>query len=118
MKISTRARYALRVMIYISQLSNGRRPVDLRQIAKLSELPRGYLEQLMIALRKAKLVRGVSGRKGGYMLASKAADITLTDIVEAAIDPICLTGCITTPDACDRSPFCETRPIWVLINLK
>jgi len=118
MRISTRARYALRLMIDIARHSGGERPVHLRQIAEWNDLSHGYLEQLMISLRNASLVRGLSGRKGGYILARPAEKIKLTEIVEAAIGPINLAECVLHPDNCPRSSICESRPIWVMINVQ
>jgi len=118
MRISTRARYALRLMIDIARHSGGERPVHLRQIAEWNDLSHGYLEQLMISLRNASLVRGLSGRKGGYILARPAEKIKLTEIVEAVIGPINLAECVLHPDNCPRSPICESRPIWVMLNVQ
>ncbi len=116
MRISTRARYALRLMVDLVRHYDGSRPVHLRKIAEDNDLSHGYLEQLMISLRNASLVRGLSGRKGGYVLARPAEEITLAEIVEAAIGPINVVDCVTFPENCPQSSECKTRPIWVLIN--
>jgi len=116
MRISTRARYALRLMVDLVRQYDGSQPVHLRQIAEDNDLSHGYLEQLMISLRNASLVRGLSGRKGGYILARPAEEIRLTEIVEAAIGPINVVDCVLYPENCWRSPDCESRPLWVMIN--
>lgn len=116
MRMSTRARYALRLMVDLVRHYDGSQPVHLRQIAEDNDLSHGYLEQLMISLRNASLVRGVSGRKGGYVLARPAEEIKLTEIVEAAIGPINVVDCVLYPENCWRSPDCESRPLWVMIN--
>jgi len=116
MKISTRARYGLRLMVDIARQYDGLHPVQLRQVAEGNNLSLGYLEQLMISLRNASLVRGLSGRKGGYILARPADQIRITEIVEATIGPINLADCVRNPKNCPRSPVCESRPIWALLN--
>ena len=68
MKLSTRARYALRMMVEITRQANGEKKVSLSQIARSSNLPRRYLEQLAIGLKKASLITGISGKGGGYIL--------------------------------------------------
>jgi|GEM_PF-166641 len=118
MRISTRARYALRLMVDLVRRYDGSHPVHLRQIAEENDLSHGYLEQLMISLRNASLVRGLSGRKGGYVLARPPEEIKLTEIVEATVGPISVLDCVLCPENCDRSPDCKTRPIWVMINTR
>lgn len=118
MRISTRARYALRLMVDLVRRYDGSHPVHLRQIAEENDLSHGYLEQLMISLRNASLVRGLSGRKGGYVLARPPEEIKLTEIIEAAIGPINVVDCVLCPENCDWSPDCKTRPIWVMINAR
>ncbi len=103
-------------MVDLVRHYDGSRPVHLRQIAEDNDLSHGYLEQLMISLRNASLVRGLSGRKGGYVLARPAEDIKLTEIVEAAIGPINVVDCVLYPENCTRAEDCESRPIWVMIN--
>jgi len=103
-------------MVDLVRHDDGSGPVHLRKIAEDNDLSHGYLEQLMISLRNAALVRGLSGRKGGYVLARPAEEITLTEIVEAAIGPINVVDCVNFPENCKLRSKCTTRPIWVLIN--
>jgi Rrf2 family protein len=116
MKLSTRARYALRMMLDVARNGGEDTPVSLATVAERTDLSRGYLEQLAQALRNARLLRGISGRHGGYRLATPAADITLDRIIEASIGPICLVDCIEDPVGCPRSEFCECRVVYSLIN--
>jgi DNA-binding IscR family transcriptional regulator len=64
------------------------------------------------------LVRGVSGRYGGYLLARPPADITIGQILEATLGPICVVDCIEDAELCPRSEFCECRVVYSLINRK
>ncbi|MBI5526303.1 MAG: Rrf2 family transcriptional regulator [Deltaproteobacteria bacterium] len=88
MKLSSRARYALRFMLEIAKHSDGITPVSLSLAAKTGGMPRRYLEQLAIGLKSAGLVRGVSGKVGGYHLTRPPAEIRIGDIVQAAIGPV------------------------------
>jgi Rrf2 family protein len=118
MKLSTRARYALRAMIAIAKTANGSKPVSLQQVADTTHISRRYLEQLAIALKRARLLRGLSGRGGGYMLARSPQEIKMSQIFEAAIGPVNIVECVAHPDQCLRAVFCECRAVYSLINQK
>jgi len=92
------------------------KPVSLTAIARRTGLSRGYLEQLALALRMAKLLRGVSGRSGGYRLARPANQISIGEIIEATIGPVCLVDCLDDPESCVKSAACECRMVYALIN--
>lgn len=116
MKLSTRARYALRVMLDIARHGGGGTPVPLAQVALRTDLSQGYLEQLAMGLRRARLLRGVAGRKGGYVLGSEPAGIRIGDVVEASIGEVCLVDCVRRPSLCERAVRCETRALYCLLN--
>ena len=116
MKISTRGRYALRMMLDIARHDGENTPVSLASVAERTGISHGYLEQVALALRSARLVRGVAGRHGGYKLAVPARDISIRAIIEATIGPICVVDCIEEPEACLRSEDCECRVVYALIN--
>jgi len=100
MKISTRGRYALRMMLDIARHGAQEAPVSLASVSERTGLSHGYLEQVALALRGAGLVRGVAGRYGGYKLAIPAEKITIRD----------------EPEACPRADYCECRVVYALIN--
>jgi Rrf2 family protein len=116
MKLNTRARYALRAMIKIAQNNDVGRPVNLTEIAESTSVSKRYLEQLVIPLKHASLIRGVSGKEGGYLLARSPDDIRVGDIIEASIGPINLVDCVKDPDYCMQTEWCECRPLYVLLN--
>ncbi len=118
MKLSTRARYALRLVLDIAKEGGESRPISLAGAAERSGLSRGYLEQLALSLRAARLLVGVSGRKGGYRLARPAAEITVGDVVKATIGEISIVACLADPTVCGREESCETRPVYDLINTR
>ena len=81
MKLSTRGRYGMRLMVDLAQhYAEG--PVTLKAIAERQELSAKYLEQLIIPLRAAGLIRSVRGRQGGYLLARKAENISAGQILK------------------------------------
>lgn len=116
MKLGTRARYSMRMMMAVARLSADGRPVGLGKVAARCGVSRRYLEQLVPALRNAKLVRSVAGRGGGYTLARGADEIKVGAIIEAAIGTIAVTECAAEPESCIHSPFCNCQALWALIN--
>ena len=116
MKLSTRARYALRAMIQIARGRVDGKPVNLSDIASRTWVSRRYLEQLVIPLKNASLIRGLSGKEGGYLLAKPAENIRVGEIIEAAIGPINIVECVNDPDSCMQLEWCECRPLYVLLN--
>jgi Rrf2 family protein len=116
MKISTRGRYALRMMLDIARHGAQEAPVSLASVSERTGISHGYLEQVALALRGARLVRGVAGRYGGYKLSVPAEKITIRQIIEATIGPICVVDCIDEPEACPRADYCECRVVYALIN--
>ncbi|UCH85649.1 MAG: Rrf2 family transcriptional regulator [Candidatus Latescibacterota bacterium] len=117
MKLSTRARYALRMMVVFARHTNGDRSVvSLNEVAKEAHVSRRYLEQLVIGLKNAALIRGKSGKGGGYLLAKPADEIPIRQIVESAIGPINIVECVEHPEGCLKADFCECRVLYDLIN--
>jgi Rrf2 family protein len=111
-KVSTKARYALRAMIELA-LHEGEGPRHLQEIALAQRLSTKYLEQLTIALRHAGLLRAQRGPSGGYELARPADEITPLDIFLAVEGPLELLNCVGSPATCERSPTCVARRLWM-----
>lgn len=116
MRLTTRARYALRMMLDVARNGGEEKPVSLASVSERTGISRGYLEQLVLGLRNARLVRGVAGRYGGYRLSETPSKITVGQIVEAAIGPIFLVDCVEDAATCVRAEFCECRVVYSLIN--
>ena len=115
LKIPTRVRYAVRAMMDLAEYY-GQGPIMLRQVAERQEISESYLENLMVSLRVAGLVRAVRGTRGGYSLAKPPADIKLSQIITALEGNLALVDCVDDPDLCDRSSFCVTRDVWADIE--
>ena len=115
-RLSTRTRYCLRLMIHLAEPGASAQPVSLAAASSETGISRRYLEQLVILLKNAGLVHGVSGRRGGYMLTRKPEEIALADIVSAASGPMSVVPCVPEAKHCLRAEYCTCRPVWVLIN--
>jgi Rrf2 family protein len=115
---STRVRYALRMILEVHRSSREGRPISVATIAARTDISAGYLEGLVRPLKSAGLLRGRMGAGGGYELARNAAEITLCDIVEAAIGPIGVSECVVDPEHCTRSEFCECRLVFRLVSMQ
>jgi len=103
-------------MLEIARLGGESAPVSLTAVAGKSHLSRGYLEQLALALRNTGLLRGVCGKHGGYRLARSPEEITIGQVIEAAMGPVNIVECVGDPLSCLRSEYCECRPVYVLMN--
>lgn len=118
MKLSTRARYALRMMQNIARQADNGSAVSLSDVSKQTNMSRRYLEQLAIGLKKASLIKGTAGKRGGYVLCRSAEDIYINEIVESTIGPINIVKCVNEPDECLFAEICECRSVYDLINRK
>jgi Rrf2 family protein len=111
MKISTKGRYGLRVLLDIAKYQE-HGPVILRDIAKRQDISEKYLWQVINPMKSAGFVTSVRGAKGGYMLARDIEEITLLDIVTILEGPVCVVDCVDDPETCVRSTVCVTRDSW------
>ena len=98
----------------------GRGPASLAEIALAEDLPRAYLEQLVMSLRDGGLVRSTRGARGGYELAREPSAIRMSDVLRALEGPIAPMVCASEdPEhamACDRTARCTVNILWVRIR--
>jgi len=106
MMISTKGRYALRVMIDLAE-SGLEEYVPLKEIADREEISRKYLENIMTVLSKAGLVDAIHGKGGGYRLNRRPEEYTLAEILNLTENGQC---------SCDRTQDCRTKPIWTELD--
>jgi Rrf2 family protein len=118
MKIATRARYALRLMIDIASNMAQGGPVKLRDVARRQRISKRYLEQLVMTQKNADLVSALSGRGGGYSLTKRPEDIQVGEVIAASIGAINVVGCVERPEICPRSADCPSRVMWCRVNEK
>ena len=116
MKISTKGRYALRIMIDLAQ-HPGEDAVSLRDIAERQEVSAKYLELIVSVLNKAGFVNSTRGKSGGYRLSRKPEEYTVGSILmltEGSLSPVaCLENRRCT---CSRATRCETLPLWLHLD--
>lgn len=113
MKVSTRGDYASRALLSLA-LHEDSGPTSVRDIAERTGLPQPYLEQILLALKGAGLVRSKRGVGGGYILARDPAEINLAQIVSAVDGPI-QAGDFGQPHsdgACDHEGQCVLLSVW------
>ena len=114
--ISTKGRYALRVMIDLAkQHSDGYIP--LKDIAERQGISKKYLEIIVKELVSAKLLIGVSGKGGGYRLARKPEEYSVGEILEVTEGSLAIVACLSKDaEKCPRAESCETLPMWSEYN--
>lgn len=113
MMISTKGRYALRLMIDIARQGDPGVLVTMRQAAEREGLSVKYLEQLGGALVRAGLLKSIRGVNGGYYLACPASDIRISDILAATEGSAAPVKCVDHPEGCERNATCAARCFWV-----
>lgn len=112
MKISTKGRYALRMMLDLALNSNGSY-ISLKDISARQSISDKYSEQIINQLSKAGLVRSTRGAKGGYMLARKPDEYTVGDILRVMEGSLAPVACLEGDDVeCDRASYCVTLGVW------
>ncbi len=112
MIVSTKGRYALRVMLYLA-LHGEDDYTPLKEIAESESISQKYLESIMTTLSKAGFVDAVHGKGGGYRLNRPAKDYTIGSILKLTEGSLATVSCTTQgPAACSRSTCCHTLPMW------
>lgn len=111
MKISTRGRYGVRALLELA-MQETNWPVALKTLAEKQDISVKYLEQLLIPLKGADLVKSVRGARGGYMLARPASQIVMHDILRALEGPLAVVECVDNPEDCDRVEQCVVHELW------
>ena len=112
MKISTKGRYALRLMLDLAVHGGEGQPVSLRDVARRQDISDKYLEQIVTPLAKAGLVRSVRGAGGGYLLNRAPADYTVGEILRPLEGDLAPVECATDGDFCPRCGDCATVELW------
>ncbi len=115
MKLSTRGRYAFRMMLELALNEQGR-PVLLREIARKQNMSTRYLEQLSHNLKNAGLIKSIRGKQGGFLLNRPPEKITLLDIFQASEGMPVIVDCVEDPGVCRKNSQCATQEIWKSIS--
>lgn len=117
MKISTKGRYALRLMLDLAMHNTGE-PISLKDIARRQDISDKYLEQIISVLNKAGFVQSIRGAQGGYILRRKPEEYTVGMILRLTEGSLAPVACLDSDDAipCDRENDCVTIMIWKKLN--
>ena len=112
MIVSTKGRYALRVMVCFAQKSGGEY-IPLKEIAEAEGISQKYLETIMTTLSKAGFVDAVHGKGGGYRLNRAPESYTIGSILKLTEGSLAAVSCTAQgPAACARTTCCQTKPMW------
>ncbi len=116
MKISTKGRYALRLMLDLAIYNTGE-PISLKDVARRQQISEKYLEQIISMLNKAGFVRSVRGAQGGYMLKKAPAEYTVGMILRLTEGDLAPVSCVGEDSIeCGRRDECVTVRIWQQLN--
>lgn len=117
MKISTKGRYAVRLMLDLA-LNNTGEPISLKDVAKRQGISDKYLEQIISVLNRAGFVKSVRGAQGGYYLRKRPEDYTMGMILRLTEGSLAPVSCIDEEDEvkCDKQDSCVTVILWHKIN--
>lgn len=116
MLISSRGRYALRVMIDLAEHDDGAY-IPMKEVAQRQDISLKYLERILPILVGAKLVEGLHGKGGGYRLTRKPEDYRISEILrltEGDLAPVACLEC--NAEKCKRTAECRTLPMWMELN--
>lgn len=112
MKISTKGRYALRLMIDMAMHNEGE-PVRIKDIAARQNISEKYLEQIIASLKKAGYVRSIRGAQGGYKLVKDPGEYTVGMVLRTTEGNMSPVECLAEEEnMCDRAMTCMTLPLW------
>ena len=111
MKLTTKGRYGLRVMLELA-MNRESRPMAVDVISKNQDISPNYIHVLVTALRNAGMVRTVRGPNGGYALGQDPKNITILKIIEVLEGKQSWVECLDDACACPRAPSCAARELW------
>lgn len=113
--LSQKARYALHALIVLAE-KGGREPMMIADIAEQARVPRKFLEQILLTLKRRGIVQSLRGRAGGYRLGRPAREITFADVIRETDGPLALSPCVSVtayhkcPDCVDEAT-CAIRKV-------
>ena len=120
MRITTLAEYGVICALHLARrIDDG--PITGREIAEAEQLPADYVEQILLRLRRAGIIRSTRGAHGGYALAKNSAEISIRDVIAASETTTFDLHCVSHPvgeERCSSSHNCSIRPVWMLLQRK
>ena len=116
MKISTRGRYAIRILLDIA-MHQDHGAVSMKDIARRQQISKKYGDQIGMQLSQAGLLLAMRGRQGGYRLIPAAKDVSVLQVLKIMEGSMVPVQCLETdPNYCERCGFCMTLPMWTGLN--
>ena len=116
MMVSTRGRYALRMMIDLAENSHAHAYIAMKDIAERLEISKKYMEQIMPVLVKNGLVEGLQGQGGGYRLTRRPEVYRVGEILRLTEGDLAPVSCLSGDSPCTRSGGCRTIAMWSRFN--
>lgn len=112
MQLSMRTDYALRALFTLVA-THGERPIPIGELARLNDVPKRFLEHIMLDLKERGWVRSLAGKKGGYLLAKDPAQITMGEVVRHFDGYLAPIACVSVTDyrPCTQEPVCRFRRV-------
>ncbi|HET9424405.1 MAG TPA: Rrf2 family transcriptional regulator [Gemmatimonadaceae bacterium] len=120
MRITTLAEYGVICALHLARRAN-EGPIRGREIAEMEKLPPDYVEQILLRMRRAGLVRSTRGAHGGYEIARDPGEVSIREVIEASEASTFDLHCVTHPvgeERCSSSHTCSIRPVWMLLQKK
>jgi len=111
MRITTQGEYGLRCLARLADNETGK-PISVSRLAKAEKLSRDYVEQLLLRLRRAGLVRSTRGVQGGYLLSRSPARISVGEVLRILEGPLFELPCRRRPGGCHKEFDCLLVPLW------
>ncbi len=116
MLISTRGRYALRVMIDLAEHDDGSY-IPMKEVAQRQDISLKYLERILPILVAARMIEGIHGKGGGYRLTRQPGDYRVSDILQLTEGDLAPVACLEcNAEKCSRTAECRTLPMWTELN--
>ncbi len=112
MKVSTKLKYGLKLLIYLGANQEGIN-ITLKEIAEKEKISVKYLEQIITILRPLQILNSSRGNNGGYSLSKSPSEIQLFDIFNTLQGDFFEMNCVERPGSCNTSQICPTRDLWV-----
>ena len=112
MKVSTKGRYALRMLLDLAE-HNGEGFISLKEIAERQNISKQYLEQIVALLNTSNILRTNRGKQGGYMLAKPPSKYTVWEILRITEGNLAPVTCLEEDiNQCEKAGYCKTLPMW------
>ncbi len=112
MQLSTKPRYALRILLQLATAAGENKAVKGKELSEQQNVTEAYIEQIMLPLKRSRMIKTVRGCNGGYMLAKPATEISVLNVIEVFEGELSFVNCQDGVHTCTRFEACCTRNVW------